>query len=138
MADPLKASLMVSSSGLAAQSQRMRIVSENIANASTTGSTPGADPYSRKTISFTAELERASGAHTVKIAKVGVDRSPFDLVHDPGHAAADANGMVKMPNVELLMEVADMRETIRSYEANIQAARQARELISLTIDLMRN
>jgi flagellar basal-body rod protein FlgC len=136
MPDALKTSIVISSSGLAAQSQRMRIVSENIANANTTGRTPGSEPYQRKTVSFIAELDRESGVSTVKLDKFGVDPAPFTLVHDPGHVAADKNGMVKLPNVEMLLEMADMRETIRSYEANMQAAKQARNLISMTIDMI--
>lgn len=137
MADPLYASMKIAGSGLDAQSHRMRIISQNIGNANSTGSTPGADPYQRKTISFATEVERATGVSTVKVEKLGVDRSPFTLMLDPGHIAADENGMVKMPNVDMLMEMADMRETIRSYEANMQAAKQARELISMTIEMMR-
>ena len=137
MPDALKASLMIASAGLEAQSHRMRIVSENIANANSTGTTPGSDPYTRKTISFVSALERESGLASVQVHNVGTDDAPYSLVNDPSHIAADENGMVKMPNVEMLMEMADMRETIRSYEANLQAAKQARELISMTIDMMR-
>ncbi len=137
MADPLQSSMMISGFGLQAQSQRMRIVSENIANANTTGITAGDDPYQRKTISFAAALDRELGVSTVHISSIGVDNSPFTLLHDPNHVAADENGMVKMPNVDMLLEMADMRETIRAYEANMKAARQARELISMTIDMMR-
>ena len=137
MSDALKASLMIASAGLEAQSHRMRIVSENIANANSTGTTPGSDPYTRKTVSFVSTLERESGIASVQVHKIGTDDAPYSLVNDPSHIAADENGMVKMPNVEMLMEMADMRETIRSYEANLQAAKQARELISMTIDMMR-
>ena len=135
--DPLTASLKISASGLEAQSARLRVVSENLANARSTGDTPGADPYRRKTISFTEELDRASGVATVDIKKIGVDRSDFQTEYDPGNPAADANGVVKMPNVSILVEMADMREANRSYEANLQVIKQARDLISMTIDLMR-
>ncbi|MBO6814737.1 MAG: flagellar basal body rod protein FlgC [Rhizobiaceae bacterium] len=137
MTDPLYATMKIAGSGLEAQAHRMRIISQNVGNANTTGATPGADPYQRKTISFASEVERASGVTTVKVSKLGTDDSPYTLVHDPGHIAADENGMVKMPNVNMLLEMADMRETIRSYEANMKAAKQARELISMTIDMMR-
>ena len=136
MADPLQTSMTISGAGLAAQSQRMRIVAENIANASVTGRTPGSDPYQRKTIAFVAALDRASGLSSVRVDRIGVDRSPFPLIHDPANTAADPNGMVKMPNVEILLEMADMRETIRSYDANTQAIKQARRLISMTIDML--
>ena len=137
MIDSLKASVMIAGSGLEAQTQRMRVVSENIANSNTTGNTPGADPYQRKTISFINELDRTSGVSKVQVHKVGVDDSAFPTIVDPYHIAADENGKVKTPNVELVMEMADMRETIRAYEANLQAVKQARELISMTIDMMR-
>lgn len=137
MADPLKASMMISGSGLEIQSHRMRIISQNIANANTTGTAPGDDPYQRKTISFVEALDRNTGVTGVKIGKIGTDKSPFILLHDPNHVAADENGMVKMPNVSTLFEMSDMRETIRSYEANLKTAKQARELISMTIDMMR-
>ncbi|CAN7483853.1 MULTISPECIES: flagellar basal body rod protein FlgC [unclassified Rhizobium] len=136
--DPLTASLKISASGLEAQSARLRVVSENLANARSTGDTPAADPYRRKTISFNEELDRASGVMTVEIKKLGVDRSDFQTEYDPGNPAADANGVVKMPNVNILVEMADMREANRSYEANLQSIRQARDLISSTIDLLRS
>lgn len=137
MADPLYASMKIAGSGLEAQAHRMRIISQNIGNANTTGATPGADPYQRKTISFASELDRASGISMVKITKLGVDQSAFTELLDPNHIAADENGMVKLPNVDMLLEMADMRETIRSYEANMQAAKQARSLITMTIEMMR-
>ena len=137
MTDAIKASMSIASAGLEAQSQRMRIVSENIANANSTGTSAGADPYTRKTVSFASAIDRASGIASVQVHKIGTDDAPYTLVNDPSHIAADENGMVKMPNVEMLLEMADMRETIRSYEANLQTVRQARELISMTIDMMR-
>jgi flagellar basal-body rod protein FlgC len=137
MVDPLISSLKVAASGLGAQSERLRIVSENLANAQSTGSTPGADPFQRKTITFTAELDRASGAHMVEISAISPDRTPFVTEYQPGHEAADELGFVKMPNVNVLVEMADMREANRSYEANLQTIKQARELISMTIELMR-
>lgn len=136
--DPLIASLKISASGLEAQSSRLRVVSENLANARSTGDTPGADPYRRKTISFAQELDRAAGVNTVEIKKIGVDRSDFRTEYDPGNPAADPNGVVKYPNVNILVEMADMREANRSYEANLQSIRQARDLINSTIDLLRS
>jgi len=136
--DPLQTAMKVASSGLSAQSERLRIVSENLANAQSTGNFPGADPYQRKTISFAAELDRASGGNMVEISAISQDQEPFTLEFQPGHEAADADGFVKLPNVNVLIEMADMRETNRSYEANVQVVKQARELISMTIDLMRS
>ena len=136
--DALTTALKVASSGLSAQSQRLRVVSENLANAQSTGDTPGADPYRRKTITFAAELDKVSGGSTVSVLKVNRDPTDFPLEYLPGHEAADANGYVKMPNVNPLIEMADVSEANRSYQANLQVIKQARELISMTIDLMRS
>ena len=138
MIDPLQLSLRIAASGLEAQSSRMRVVSENLANAQSTGTTAGADPYRRKTVTFENELDRMSGATLVKLGDVGADRSAFRVEHDPGHPAADAAGYVKLPNVNMLVEMADMREANRSYEANLQVIKQAREMVSMTIDLLRS
>ena len=135
--DPLAAALKVASSGLGAQSERLRVVSENLANAQSTGDAPGAEPYRRKTISFAAELDRATGGSLVEVNEIGRDDSNFPVEFMPGHEAADENGYVRMPNVNVLIEMADMSEANRSYEANLQVIKQARDLISMTIDLMR-
>ncbi len=135
--DPLSATLKIAGSGMEAQATRLRIVSENIANARTTGDTPGADPYRRKTITFGAELDKVSGADLVGVKKLGTDQSKFVDEYDPGNPAADDRGMVKMPNVNMLIEMADLREANRSYEANIQTIKQTRELIAATIDLLK-
>jgi flagellar basal-body rod protein FlgC len=135
--DALSATLKVAASGLTAQSERLRVVSENLANAQSTGSTPGSEPYQRKTIVFSAELDRALGASAVEVSSINRDPAAFPLEFLPGHEAADDNGYVKMPNVNVLVEMADMTEANRSYEANLQVVKQARDLISMTIDLMR-
>jgi flagellar basal-body rod protein FlgC len=134
--DALSDSLTISSSGLSAQSTRLRIVSENLANARSTADVPGADPYRRKTITFSNELDRASGVDEVKVKRIGTDDSDFQTEYDPGNPAADAKGVVKYPNVNVLVEMGDMREANRSYEANLQSIRQTRDLISSTIDLL--
>ena len=136
--DPLTAALKVGASGLTAQSERLRIVSENLANSQSTGNAPGAEPYRRKTITFEAALDRASGAHKVNVQQISRDRSDFPMEYNPGHEAADAAGYVKMPNVNILVEMSDMREAVRGYEANLQTIRQARDVISMTIDLLRS
>ncbi len=117
MIDPLVASGKLSSAGLEAQSARLRIVSENIANAQSTGKTPGSDPYARKTITFRSELDRALGAASVSVKDVGQDETPFPVEYDPGNPAADESGMDKKPNVNKLNEMADMSEANRSYQA---------------------
>ena len=138
MIDPLKISSKIAASGLEAQSMRMRIVSENLANAQSTGNMPGSDPYGRKVITFDSEVDRDTGVNFVKIDAIEADQEPFRLEHNPGHPAADANGYVKMPNVNMLTEMADMREAGRAYDANLQSIKQAREMISMTIDLLRS
>jgi len=135
--DPLVASMKVAASGLEAQSTRIRIVSENLANARSTGDTPGADPFRRKTVTFSAELDRATNASLVEVSRLGVDETDFQTEYDPGNPAADEKGFVKVPNVNMLVEMADMREANRSYEANLQSIKQSRDLISATIDLLR-
>jgi flagellar basal-body rod protein FlgC len=138
MIDPLDASLRIAGAGLQAQSTRVRVVSENLANAQSTGTTAGADPYRRKTVTFENTMNRALGASLVKIKGVGIDKAPFRVEFEPSHPAADDKGFVKMPNVSMLLEMADMREANRSYEANLQMIKQARSMQSMTIDLLRN
>jgi flagellar basal-body rod protein FlgC len=136
--DPLQATLRIGASGLEAQSARLRVIAENMANANSTGRTPGSEPYTRRVISFETELDEAVGANRVRVAAIEPQHSPYRVEHLPGHPAADAQGNVRMPNVDIVVEAADMREANRSYEANLQAIRQAREMITMTIDLLRS
>lgn len=138
MTDPLIAAAKAASNGLFAQSTRMKVVSENIANAETTGKTAGSDPYRRKTVSFEAVQDEADSVDLVKVGDIGEDEAPFRTEYMPGHPAADAKGYVKMPNVDMLTELADMREASRSYTANTQVIKQVREIVSMTIDLLRS
>jgi flagellar basal-body rod protein FlgC len=137
MSDPLSAALNVAASALEAQSLRMRVVSENLANAQSTGKTPEDDPYRRKTVTFAEEYDRVAEANLVKIDRIGRDMSAFVADYRPGHPAADERGYVKMPNVNIILELADLREANRSYEANLQIVRQTREMLALTIDLLK-
>ncbi|MCP4738157.1 MAG: flagellar basal body rod protein FlgC [Bosea sp.] len=138
MIDPINASFRIAGAGLHAQSTRVRIVSENLANAQSTGRTPGSDPYRRKTVTFENAMDGALGASLVRVKGVGVDKAPFRTEFEPGNPAADAKGYVKLPYVSILLEMADMREASRSYEANLQMIKQARSMQSMTIDLLRN
>jgi flagellar basal-body rod protein FlgC len=138
MADPLLSTLRVGSSGLKAQSLRLRVIAENMANAQSTGRTPGSDPYTRKVISFESEIDDAANTTMVRVGGIERHRAPYRVEHLPGHPAADAQGYVRFPNVELVVEAADMREANRSDEANLQAIRQAREMINMTLDLLRS
>jgi flagellar basal-body rod protein FlgC len=137
MSDPLIAAAKAASNGLFAQSTRMRVLSENIANADSTGKTAGSDPYQRKTVSFEAVTDDADGVDLVQVDDIGRDQTPFRTEYMPGHPAADAKGYVKMPNVDMMTELADMREASRSYTANTQVIKQVREIVSMTIDLLR-
>ncbi len=130
-------SMMVAASGLKAQSGRMRIIAENMANADSTGKTAGADPYRRQIPTFQDRLDRTLGADTVQLGRPALDNSDFQLKYMPGHPAADANGYVKMPNVNSLVEAMDMREAQRSYEANLNLIQASRRMISQTIDILK-
>jgi flagellar basal-body rod protein FlgC len=136
--DPLQAALTVSGSGLQAQSQRVLVATENLANLNSTGRTPGADPYTRKLIAFEPDFDRELGASMVKAGDISLDRkTPYPIQKDPGNPAANAAGYVKFPNVDMLVEMADIREANRSYQANLQVIKQARDLITMTIDLLK-
>jgi flagellar basal-body rod protein FlgC len=129
--------LAIAASGLRAQAGRMRIISENIANADSTPSSPGTDPYRRKVPTFRAEFDRSVGAQLVELGKVQTDQSEFRLKYEPGHPSADKDGNVKYPNVNTLVEMADMREAQRSYEANINVVTATRRMLQRTIDILK-
>lgn len=128
----------ISAAGMRAQSERLKIVSQNIANAEAVGTTDGRDaPYRRKTISFKNELDRATGATMVKVNKVGVDQSEFDRRYDPAHPYADDQGYVLYPNVNPIMEMMDMREARRGYESNLNVIESSKSMLTQTISLLR-
>lgn len=133
----LKNAMQISASGMRAQGERLKIISENLANSDSLGKTPGSDPYRRKVVSFKSELDRAMGANLVKAQKPQQDRSDFDLKYDPGHPSANADGYVKMPNVKSVIEMADMREAQRTYEANLNVIDSAKAMLNRTVDLLR-
>ena len=131
-------SIAIAASGLRAQAGRMRIIAENIANADSTAPTQGADPYRRKIPTFRSEVDRALEARLVMLGRVKNDPSAFRLKHEPGHPNADANGNVKYPNVNALVEMTDMREAQRSYEANINVIGASRRMIQRTIEILKS
>jgi len=133
----LKKSIDVSASGLRAQSLRMRVIAENLANSSSLAKTPGGDPYRRKVATFEAEVDRATGAQGVKVRDIATDKSAFTRIYQPGNPAADAGGYVLQPNVNTLVETADMKAAQRSYEANLNAIEAAKTLTMRTIDLLK-
>ena len=130
-------SLAIASSGLRAQIGRMRIISENIANSDSVSQTPGGDPYRRRIVTFSSELDRTLGANVVKIGPVQTDSSDFLVKHEPGNPAADANGDVKYPNVNALVEMTDLRDAQRSYEANLNIITATRRMLQRTIDILK-
>lgn len=129
--------MRASASAMLAESVRLRTIAENLANADSTGTEPNADPYRRKLVSFKSALDRASGAQLVKVSRIDVDRGEFRRRFDPQHPAADNDGYVRMPNVNSLIEVMDMRQAQRSYEANLSMIETAKQMLQRTIDLLR-
>ncbi|MBW8269833.1 flagellar basal body rod protein FlgC [Caldovatus aquaticus] len=133
----LERALRISAAGMQAQSVRLRVVAENLANRESTGQTPGADPYRRKTVVFANRLDRALGAATVRVARIGAQPGAFPERYDPGHPAADARGYVKEPNVDSLVEMMDMREAQRSYMANLAVLETTRGMLARAIEALR-
>jgi flagellar basal-body rod protein FlgC len=127
----------IAASGLRAQAGRMRVISENIANADSTPAKPGAEPYRRKLPTFVSEFNRELGVQTVAIGRTAIDTSDFRLKYEPGHPAADSDGNVKYPNVNALVEMTDMREAQRSYQANLNVITATRRMLQRTIDILR-
>jgi flagellar basal-body rod protein FlgC len=129
--------MAIAASGLRAQAGRMRIIAENIANADSTPSSPGADPFRRKIVTFTSDFDRELDAKLVTLGNTQTDRSEFRLKYEPGHPAADSAGNVKYPNINPLVEMTDMREAQRSYEANINVIGATRRMLQRTIDILK-
>ena len=133
----LTSAMTIAAAGMKVQSARLRVTAENLANAESTALAPGGDPFRRKTISFAERRDRATGLELVDVRRYGVDRGDFELRYQPGHPAADETGYVKFPNVNPLIELSDMREAQRSYEANLNALQLARQMIGRMLDLLR-
>lgn len=119
------------------QGSRLRVIAENMANADSLGKTPGADPYRRQVLTFKNALDRTLGVETVRVDRIVRDPADFELEYDPAHPAADEKGYVKLPNVNTLIELADMREAQRSYEANLKVIEASRTMLTRTIDILR-
>ncbi|MGG5817952.1 flagellar basal body rod protein FlgC [Falsiroseomonas sp. HW251] len=133
----LDLALRISAAGMAAQATRLRVVAENLANRDSTGESPGADPYRRRTVTFANTMDRMLGAQTVAVAGIGTQPGDFPTRYEPGHPAADAEGYVKTPNVDSLIEVMDMREAQRSYSANLSVLETTRAMLTRTIEALR-
>ena len=130
-------SLAIAAAGLRAQAGRMRVISENIANADSTAQDAGGDPYRRRVVTFTSELDRALGVRLVTLGPVDTDQGDFQSRYEPGHPGADPNGIVKYPNVNTIVEMTDMREAQRSYDANLNIIGATRTMIQRTLDILR-
>ncbi|MBL4721320.1 MAG: flagellar basal body rod protein FlgC [Alphaproteobacteria bacterium] len=137
MASDLQTSMMISAAGMRSQGQRVKVIAENIANANSTANTPGGDPYRRQVVTFKSVFDRELNADIVRIDKIRPDNSEFNLVYDPVHPASGPNGYYKKPNVQSLVEMVDMREAQRSYEANVNMVDTARKMLMSTINLLR-
>jgi flagellar basal-body rod protein FlgC len=137
MAADLNSALSISAGGMDAQTARLRVIAQNIANQDSTGSSPGDDPYRRKTIQFESAVDRAAGVDTVRVKAIGVDAGDLPLRYDPANPASNAEGYVKLPNVNSFIEVMDMRDAERSYSANLSVMQATRSMLNRTIDLLK-
>lgn len=133
----LRSSVNISASGLRAQSMRMRVIAENLANQDSVATTPGGDPYRRRVVVFQPDLSGADATQGVRVRTIATDKSAFQRVYQPGHPSADAAGYIQRPNVNGLIESADMKSAQRSYEANVNAIEAARAMTMRTIDLLK-
>ena len=130
-------SIAIAATGMRAQGGRMRVISENIANADSTATTPGGNPYRRRIVTFRSELDRDLGAHVVAMGRVAADTSDFQVKHEPDNPVADANGDVKYPNVNPLIEMTDFRDAQRSYEANLNVISATKRMLQRTLDIIK-
>jgi flagellar basal-body rod protein FlgC len=137
MSSDLMSAMGAAATGLRAQTVRIRISAENLANADTTASTPGGDPYRRKAPVFRTYYDREVQADTVKVTGSRLDTTPFPEKYDPSHPAADARGYVKMSNVSSLIEMADLREAQRAYEANLNVIESSRAMLLGIVGLLK-
>jgi flagellar basal-body rod protein FlgC len=135
--DDLSISSRVASAGMKAQATRLRIISENLANADSTSEIPGREPYRRKLITFRNQLNKEIEADTVKVKKIFNDQTPLKSKYDPAHPGANAEGYVQTPNVNSLVELMDMREAQRAYEANLNVISTSRSMVSKTLELLK-
>jgi flagellar basal-body rod protein FlgC len=131
-------SMAIATSGLRAQAGRMRVISENVANADSTAAAAGGDPYRRKVPTFSSALDRALDAKVVTLGRIKPDNSAFRVKYEPSNPAADANGNVKYPNVNSMIEMTDMRDAQRSYEANLNVIGATRRMIQRTLDILKS
>ncbi len=134
--DDIRATMTAAASGMRAQTMRMRIAAENVANANSTAETPGGDPYRRR-IPMLEENRARDGVVGVRVTGAMDDPSAFKREYNPSHPAADTDGYVKLPNVDSLAEMMDLREATRAYEANLNMIENARAMTTRALDLLR-
>jgi len=133
----LAKTLAIAAAGLRVQGERMRVIAENMANADSGAAAPGLEPYRRKTVLFANVLDEASGQELVRVIGETFDDTDFERRFDPGHPSADADGYVLLPNVNTMLEMTDMRQALRSYEANLAVIEVSKTMLQKTIDLLR-
>ncbi len=137
MSSDLNTSLTVSAGGMTAQTTRLRVIAQNIANLDTTAAEPGAAPYQRRTVTFESKLDQALGADQVRVKSIDMDQTEFPKRYEPANPAADAQGYVRTPNVNSFVELLDMREAERTYSANLSVMQASRSMMNQTIDLLK-
>jgi len=134
----LMKSIKIAAAGMRTQGMRLKVIAENLANANSLASTPGADPYRRKVVTFQNVLDRSLNVRMVRVAGIQTDNSEFKKKYDAGRPAADKDGYVRMPNVNALIEMMDMRQAQRSYEANLSIISVTKKMLNRTVDLLRD
>ena len=137
MAGDLTLSADIAASGMKAQAERLKVISQNMANVDSVSAESGGEPYRRQVVSFQNYVDQATGAQKVRVDKVVKDMSPFEKKYDPNHPAADAQGYVSLPNVNTLVEMMDMKEAQRVYDANLNMLKTAREMNSSVLDILK-
>ena len=137
MAGNLTLSADIAASGMKAQSERLKVISQNMANVDSVSAEPGGQPYRRQVVSFKNYIDEETGAQKVKVDKIVKDMSPFEKKYDPNHPAADAQGYVSLPNVNPLVEMVDMKEAQRVYNANLNMLKTAREMNNNVLDILK-
>ena len=133
----LMQSIKIAAAGMRVQGVRLKVISENIANADSLSPVEDGDPYRRKVVTFENALNRELGTNLVQVKNIDVDTIEFRKNYQPGHPAADKDGYVRLPNVNTLVEMMDMREAQRSYEANLRIIDVSKHLVSRTVELLR-
>lgn len=137
MAGNLSISADIANSGMRAQAERLKVISQNMANADSVSATPGGDPYRRQLVTFQNYVDKETGADMVKVGKIVKDESQFEKKYAPGNPGADAQGYVSLPNVNPLVEMMDMKEAQRAYDANMNMMKTAREMNSSVLDILK-